>query len=241
METHGNGDNPPPEGDRPPEEPADAPDLPALPEGVVIPDDVSALEPDVDKIQAELAGAPPAEPGPPEPASPREPSPAMPLVIMAVAIAITLVSLFAMAWSGTGTPDRAGNSAPSLPDEVALTDDTGQPRSVGAQAPAAVLLIERCGDCTELIADTAAAAPAGVSVVVVGDSAPRYPPDLPAAAANLVLLADPDGELRSALTLGPPPAGAATVVLADRDEIVRTTPSTNSIEPYQDALATLGG
>lgn len=238
MGTHGNGDNLPPD-DRSPDEPIHLPELPELPADVVVPDDLSELAAEADQVRAQLAGGPDPSRGAPEIPQRREPSAALPMVIMMIAVMITLVSLFAMAWSGSPSTPPAGSGDAALPDDVALPDETGQLRNVAAFAPAAVLLVERC-QCDDLIAQTVAAVPAGATVVVVGEAAPQRPADVPAGATNLLLLSDPDGALRSALGLQPPPVNAATVVLADRDQIIRTTPATDTIESYEDALPRLG-
>lgn len=249
MGTHRNGDSKPPEGDRPPDEPPGPSELPALPDDVVIPDDPAALAAEAEAVREELRRGqvwredPPAPDDLPwfaasSPASRPEPSVGVPLMIMTSAVVITLVSMLAMVLSGPDTPapDRTVSPVP----EVVLTDEAGQASNLAALPPMVIILVESCA-CDALIADTVRAAPPGVTVIAVDGTPPPRPDGLPGGTSTLRLLGDPDGELRSALGLGPPPAGAATVVLADRDGIVRTTPATNTIESYADALPGLGG
>lgn len=262
MGKHGNGDNVPPEGDRWPDEPVGMPDLPALPEGVIIPDDLSELGTEAERIRAEFEqeereqrerprdlgyGPDLAELADPAdrvhretpwfagPSARPEPSVGMPLTIMSVAVVITVVSLFAMLMSSPGARDQGGSGSP-VP-EVVLTDASGRATNVASLMPAAILFVESC-ECGELIADTVAAAPPGVTVIAVGATPPPAPADLPPG-PGLVLLGDPQGELRAALGLAAPPAGAATVVVADQREIIRTTPATDTVESFADALASL--
>jgi hypothetical protein len=263
MGKHGNGDNLPPDGDRWPDEPVDLPALPALPEGVTIPDDLSGLGDEADWIRAEFEreqreppAAPPAPAFEPDPAGlpeagdrlhPRtpwfagagpsgrsEPSVGIPLMIMSVAVVITIVSMFAMLMTSPDSGSPAGRTVP----EVVLTDTTGRATNVAALTPAVILFVESC-QCERLIADTLQVVPPGVTVVVVGATSPPIVAEPPPGPGQLVLLDDPEGELRSALGLSAPPADAATVVVASPDEIIRITPATDTVESYADALASL--
>jgi hypothetical protein len=249
MGIHRNGDSMPPEGDRPPDEPLGLPDLPALPDGVVIPDDPAALAAEAEAVREQLRrgqldrqdqSAPDELPwfAGDGPVSRPEPSVGVPLMIMTFAVVITLVSMLAMVLSG---PDPRAPERSSLPvPEVVLTDDAGRASNLASLPPVVIILVESCA-CDALIADTVRAAPPGVTVVAIGRTPPPRPDGLAAGAGGLRLLGDPEGEVRSALHLGAPPVGAATVVLADRAGIVRTTPATNTIESYADALPGLGG
>lgn len=239
MGTHGNGDNGPADGDRWPEEPAELRELPALPHDVTIPDDLAAIADEAEQIRAELDHErrhPP--PSRPPAAADSEPTLAVPFSIMSVAVVITLVSLFAMAWSGANVADQAEEHTRPLPS-VVLTDATGQATDVTAATPVAIMLVESC-DCAGLIADTVAAAPPEVTVIAIGRTAPAHPPGV-AGGADLRLLADPDGEVRNVLGLGRPHDDTATVVLIDRDQtITHTAPAATSTDSYYDHLATLG-
>ena len=237
MGTHRNGDLPP-DGDRWPDEPLDLPDLPDLPDGVVVPDDLSALAAEAEQVRAELARESHDSPWftRDSAATRREPAVGAPLVIMTVAVVITLVSMFAMLMSGSGgrAPALGGTPVPG----IVLTDNNGEARNLAALTPVAIILVEEC-DCGRLIADTVRAAPPGVTVVAVGLTPPPPPAELTPGTGRLVLLGDPDGVLRSALNLRGPPANAATVVIADQTTVTRTTPATNTIESYRDALTAL--
>jgi hypothetical protein len=236
MGKHGNGDNFPADGDRWPEDPADLPELPPLPDDVTVPDDPAALAEEAERLRAELARRRTSPDGLWDGATQSEPSLAMPLMIMSVAVLITLVSLFGMAWSGSQV-DRTADQPRSLPD-VILTDASGQATSVSRVGPVVIMMVESC-DCSDLIAETVAAAPPGVTVLAVGSTAPAHPPGV-AGGSDLRLLADPDGELRAALGLTRPYANTATVVLADQDRnITHTVPAATTISSFEDALATL--
>jgi hypothetical protein len=242
MGKHGNGDNTPADGDRWPDKPGELPELPALPEGVTVPDDLSALADEADLVRAELDHERREGPGPPAESADASrttgPALATPLLIMAVAVVISLVSLFAMAWSGTNMTERAGEHHHALPG-IVLTDAAGQPTDITAVTPVVIMMVESC-DCGELIAETVAAAPPGVTVVAVGDEVPAHPAGV-TGGAHLRLLADPDGELRDALRLGAPHAGTAAVVLADQDRtVIHTVPAATSTAPYEEQLASLG-
>lgn len=246
MGTHhgGNGGGDvPPEGDRPPD-----PDLPELPpEWGEVPDDPSELAAEAAAIRAELAQERISDrPGPTVPDEGRDgdaqPSVAAPLLIMAVAVVITLVSLFAMAWSSTGslTGDREGPEpagASGLPP-LSLSDHAGRQVALQAQTPMALLLVEEC-DCQHLIAATAAAAPASVRVVTVGHSPPPAPGGLAPDDPQPLRLADPSGELRAQLDLGTP-TDTATVLLVDGEGQIRhTVPAATSVAQFQGDLTDL--
>jgi hypothetical protein len=163
-----NGDNVPPEGDRPPDPDLPDPQLPDLPAELTIPDDLSELGDEVERIRSELAREHRLPGGGRRPASIGEPSIGLPLLIMSVAVLITLVSLFVMAWSGTesGTGDSevptAADGVSQLP-AITLTDAGGEPVSLTGRLPMVLMLIEFC-HCEALLAETVAAAPSEVTV-----------------------------------------------------------------------------
>lgn len=238
MGTNGNGDGSSSDGD-PPQEGRGGSELPALPEGVVVPDDVSDLADEVERVRAELAPPELALPATEGPGTGRRPAmPAGPvLVIISFAVVITLVSLFAMVWSPPAGPGTATDVTPPLPD-VVLTDRAGRATDVAALAPAVLLFVERCR-CDRVVRDTARLAAPDVAVILISDSAPEPPSDL-AASVTLRSLADPDGTLRATLELGAPPVEAATVVIAGRDGVEHVSPSADSVAPYRAPLANLG-
>lgn len=254
MGTHhgSDGGSLPPDGDHQPDDPHGLPELPPEWGEIRIPDDASELAAEAEQVRRELAERrhePSARSKPAGGAGASgeaEPSAAIPLLIMSVAVLVTLVSLFAMTWSGSGTPD-ATTSVPEsdlgevLPG-VPLVDAAGRPVSLTAHAPLVLLLVEECADCGELVAATASAAPAAVAVAAVGRSAPEWPPELdPGAGPAPLLLADPDQSLRTALELGTP-ANAATVILVDQDgRVVRTVPAATAVSQFQADLTELAG
>jgi hypothetical protein len=238
----GNGDNVPPDGDRPQGSSPD-PELPALPSDIQIPDDLSELAEEAERVRQELArerrearsrrrSASPAGGG--------EPSIGVPLIIMSVAVIITLVSLFAMTWSGSNTitPDPAGTEAPAQLPELTLNGADGEPVSLADRVPMALMLIEEC-DCGPLLAATVAAAPPGVTVAAVDQQAPSRPAGLADDDPAPLLVADPTGRVRAQLDLGPP-TDAATVVLVNQDgQITRAHEAVTSLAQFQSDLTNL--
>jgi hypothetical protein len=144
-----------------------------------------------------------------------------------------------MAWSGTSsiTPDRSGDQPPELPP-ITLVDAAGRRVTLAAQAPVAIMLVEEC-ECAGLVAATAAAAPPGVTIAMVGHIAPAAPAGLTPGDPVPLRLADPGGLLRDQLNLGAP-GDAATVVLVDRHrQIVLTQEDATSVARYQAELTDL--
>lgn len=246
MGTHhsGNGDNVPPEGDRPRD-----PELPELPPewgNIEIPDDPSELAAEAEQVRQELdrerrEGRPPGSASRSvTPAGGAEPSIGVPLLIMSVAVMITLVSLFAMTWSGSTSvsPDGASTERPTQLPPLLLADATGRQVSLAAYPPAAIMLIEEC-DCADLLTTTVAAAPQGVTVVAIGYSPPPQPAGLTAGDPTPLLLGDPGGSVRAELDLGSP-TGAATVVLVNQaGQITSTHLAATSVEQFQAELTKL--
>lgn len=237
MGTNRDSDGPPPDGGGWPERSPDLPELPDLPPDVRIPDDPAELAAEAAQVRAELAG----RPGPGHRRRVLAPGAGpvrLPAVIMSVAVVITLVSLIAIAWSRPPVPTDPSAADPAPLPAVTLYDQAGQATTTAGLAPAVIMFVEECR-CGGLIDRTAAEAPAGVTVAVVGPSAPSLPAGL-GPDADVRSLADPDGALRQALELGAPPAEAATVVLVDRTGVVQVSPAASSVDPYLDALARLG-
>jgi hypothetical protein len=249
MGTVGNGDGWPDSG-----QPDGLPDLPAEWGRVVIPDDPAELAAEAEIVRQDLRrehhlrarrGYPPAfgHPADAEPASVR-----LLLLIMSVALLATLTSLLAVVWQANQRPPgipraSAGGGTPSrtLP-ALELVDAGGSTVGLRSLLPAVLILTEGC-TCTEVIAQAAAAAPAGVTVVPVtsGRSAPSslavraLPP-----AASVRALADPTDELHSFLTGVTPQPGTATVLLvALSGEVVRVLPGVTSVEDYRNELLLL--
>lgn len=251
MGTHG-GDsgNPPPDGDHPPDEPVELPELPPEWGDLKIPDDASELAAEAEQVRRELAERRAAEHPPfslfrcrprSDKTGDRGPSVGGPLLVMSMAVLITMISLFAMAWSGTRPPagaDPQADPVETLP-QVTLTDASGVPVPLGTRAPLAILLIEECDDCAGLVAATAAAAPEGVTVAAVGHSAPAPPPALEPGVPEPLLLSDPYQLVRASLALDAP-TNAATVVLVNADQrVTHTFPAVTAIGQYRAELVDL--
>lgn len=246
---HGGDSGNPPDGDHQPDEPVDLPELPPEWGDLTIPDDPSELAAEAEQVRRELAERRAAEAGHPsfgffrsrESAGERQPSVGGPLLIMSVAVLITLISLFAMAWSGSSRPtgvDPEADPVETLP-QVTLTDADGSPVALTAQAPVAILLIEECTDCANLVAATAGAAPPGVTVAAVGHSPPPPPPGLEPDAPTPLLLGDPYQVVRASLALAAP-TNAATVVLVNADQqVTHTFPTVTAIGQFQAELGDL--
>jgi len=237
--------------------------LPGLPDEwgvIVIPDDLSELSDEVSAVRAELEGSQyhtrwqrfADRPGMRALRRIGAASLRAPVLIISMAVLVTVASLFASAWPGparspatqrtaTTTDDRSG----TLP-ALELIGSDGKTVPLRAQLPAVVLLIDGC-DCAGLIADTVAAAPAGIAVVTVvaGAAAGQTGGAPPTNAApstqgpTVRALRDPTGELRAGLRLGAPD-GTAAALLVNRDgEIVRRIDRTAMIEEFRPDLARL--
>jgi hypothetical protein len=251
---NGNGGTPPDGGGRP----EGVPDLPPEWGTVVIPDDLSELAEETEAIRRDLRRQARRETwgrrlGWPVRRGSTESSLRLPLLIMAVAVLATLTSLFAVTWSGRQPPvppvARQTASAPAptrtMP-AIDLIDVDGSPVSLRGLLPAAVMLTDGC-DCAGLVADTAAAAKPGVTVVTVTkSSAPPARASTPrgpgTGAATVRTLADPAGELRGSLQLGTQGTGqVATVLLVARTgDILSTVPAARTVEDIRPDLVRLG-
>ena len=179
----------------------DLPDFPPEWGTIVIPDDAAELDDEAHELRRErrresrrsrlrsafgLA-----------PAGQDAPSLGVPVVIMAVAVITTLLSLFVVTWdhrrSATAPVGPGTASVTAVPlVSVTLSDAGGARVQLGDVLPAVLLLVQGC-DCPELIAAVAAAAPAPITVIPVDRSAPCAV----GAAPNVRCLADPDGALTS--------------------------------------------
>ena len=251
-----NGGNWPPDGGSP----DGLPDLPEEWGVIVVPDDLSELSEEVSAVRAELhrslhrtrwqrftdrpamralrrAGA----------ASLRAP-----VLIISMAVLVTVASLFASAWPGPSrspatqrtatTTDDRGDTLPALE----LLGSDGKTVALRAQLPAVVLLTDGC-DCAGLVADTAAAAPAGIAVITVvngaaaGQTGAAPPTNAvpPAQSTKVRALRDPTGELRSGLDLGASDGTAAVLLVNRGGEVVRKITRTFTVEDFRPDLARL--
>lgn len=226
-------------GGTPPEDggahPGDLPEFPPEWGTVVIPDNAAELEEEAAALRRELRRDHRRERvrtafGVGQPTREGQPlSLGVPVVIMAVAVLTTLASLFIVTWGRQPSPPVPVATPPSKVAQVTaptpvladlvLPDSSGEPVRVGDLLPAVILLADGC-NCTPLVSDVSAVAPAGVTVVPVGRTAPCTA----GGPANVRCLADPDGQLRSryAGNAGTDPA-SATAVLVARSGLVAST------------------
>jgi hypothetical protein len=236
-------------------------DLPDLPEEwgvIVIPDDLSELDDEVEAIRAELRQAGKRSRWQQFAARPairrlrRVGAAAVkaPVLVISMAVLVTVASLFASAWPGPpGSPNTPGTASTadgpgSLP-ALELVGTDGQNVALLAQLPAVVLVTDGC-DCAQLVADTTAAVRPDIAVVTVSSTAPPStgitPPTgaTPQAQGKTVrALRDPTAELRKDLHLGTPDGTAAALLVNRGGEIVRTVLRTKSIESFRPDLARL--
>jgi hypothetical protein len=233
MGTHrGNGGNWTPDGEGARD---DLPELPPEWGEVVIPDDPAELAEEAEQVRRELARQAPAR-GWLHRAGAGEPSLGIPLLIMATAVLITLISLFAMAWQGSRPRPPATSAAATVLPALSLDTAAGPAVPLRTLTPAVIMLVEECA-CDDLVAATVEAAPDGVTVVAVHDSAPPLAADQ--APENLRRVLDPSADLRAALDLGPP-GPVASVLLVDRTgRIVTTVPAARTLATYRSALGDL--
>jgi hypothetical protein len=200
------GDLRPDNGGTPPEDgggarPGGLPEFPPEWGTIIIPDDASELDDEAAALRRELRrhnrrtrlrtafGI--------HQAGPDAPSLGVPVVIMAVAVITTLLSLFVVTWDRRPTlPVTSGTeSAPVAPaalGDVSLADAGGDPVRLGGVLPAVLLLADNC-DCAALIAAISAAAPPPVTIVPIGRTAPCPV----GTATNVRCLADPRGVVTS--------------------------------------------
>ncbi len=255
----GNGGNWPPDGGGPPD---DLPDFPPEWGVIVIPDDAAELDPEAGRIRRELRREgrrarwrrrlhlPPRHPD----AGTDESTIGVPMLVIAIAVLATLLSLFVVAWPAqprgrgdqtvpTSSAASAGQpSAWSLPD-LALAAADGSQLRLHDTLPAVVLLVDGCS-CGDLIAQTAAAvagtgAPIGV-LTVARSAVPALPPGPRAWAAT-----DPAGALYGAVTgasnAAPVGTNRATVLLVSaQGVVVKLLPVSGSVEDFRADLAKLG-
>lgn len=259
-------------GERPPEG-GGVPDLPPEWGLIVIPDDASELDDEATTLRKEWRraarinrwrqrfGLTPVKIGRGGGAG----SLALPLLIMTIAILATLTSLFALVWPGhpvrrpPNWQPSAAASAMTLAD-LTLLDSSATPVRLHDNLPAVILLVDGC-NCPGLISATAAAAPASVTVLAVGQAAPPLPdaaagagasaapagqdpasPDRQqagAAGARLRALADPTGLLRTTFHVGRTVTGEALAVLVRKGGQIVDTVRVNSVDQLRAQLSRL--
>jgi hypothetical protein len=206
------------------------PDLPPEWGSVVIPDDAAELEAEAYEVRRELRarawrnrlgallGMRADRRGPA--------SLGVPIVIMAVAVFTTLLSLFVVTWD-----HRRGATAPAGPDaaaqqlqlpiaDVTLTDAAGARVRLGNLVPAVLLLVGDDCDCTDLVRAIADATPKPITVVPIGTTAICAV----GAIKNVWCLADPAGAVTGRYPAAQAPTDPPTLALGAS----ATPPSTAS-------------
>ncbi|GIE98002.1 hypothetical protein [Paractinoplanes rishiriensis] len=241
-----------------------ADDLPDLPEEwgvIVIPDDLSELDDEVEAIRAELRLTDESTRW-----SRFANRPAMrrvrriastglraPVLIISMAVLVTVASLFASAWPGpprqpatqrtAATAEARSTVLPAL--ELVGTD--GQTVPLNGRLPAVILFVEKC-DCATLVSDTVAAVRPEIAVLTVAGSAAAAtaagtPPTgaTPQAQGKYVRsLHDPAGNVRDQLGL---PAltqtdDTAAILLVDKSgHIAIKVDRTKSVDSIRHHLA----
>ena len=213
--------------------PGDLPDFPPEWGTIVIPDDAAELDEDAHALRRELRrdsrrgrlrsafGLASADQD--------APSLGVPVVIMAVAVITTLLSLFVVTWdhrrSATAPVGPGTASATDVPlVSVTLADAGGARVQLGDVLPAVLLLVQNC-DCPELIEAIAAAAPAPITVIPVD----RMAPCEVGAAPNVRCLADPDGALTSRYAGAEPPSTEASPDLSGSPPTSPSSPTITAV------------
>ena len=239
-------------------------DLPAIPPEwgpIVIPDDPAALAVEAELVRRELRrtrrqdrwrrrfGLPTGDSGPPGGHRPHEIAALrLPLILMLVAVLAAMAGMFTVAWpdrpSGSSTPTPTPAMLPDRPlPALDLVDSTGATVSIRSLLPAVILLVETC-DCADQIAATAAAAPAGVSVVAVTSSATtpgRPPPTLAVGQPATYALADPAAGIRAFLDVEAVPDSATALLVTETGDVIRLVVQAYSVETYRADLELLVG
>ncbi len=231
------------------------PDFPPEWGTIVIPDDASELDNEAEQVRRELSQEARRDQvgrllGVPFPYSSAATAPSglgVPLVIMAVAILTTLISLFVVTWdrrpdqplpvtAAPGGGTSAEQPAPDTPvTDLAFVDSTGLRTRLGDLLPAVILFVDGCA-CTDLVIGAAsAAAPDGIHVVAVAPTAPN----LAGAPAGVKALADPGAILRSRYAPGGSATDATSGLLINRaGEVKRVNIRTvDDLTPHLSRLA----
>ncbi|GAA2702681.1 hypothetical protein ACFY2R_24530 [Micromonospora olivasterospora] len=227
--------------------------LPGLPPEwgrVVVPDDASALAEEAEQVRRELRrragrtrwrgrlGLAPRPDG-------RLPL-GLPLLVVLVAVLATVAGLFAVTWPRPPrTPDR-----PTVEPYPTPTDLTGRPLpalelidaenaavSLRASLPAMIILVDACA-CPQRVAEAAALAPPGVTVVTVTGGR-TVDPTTASVPPPVRALADPAGGLRAFLRLPPRPDTAPALLVDRGGAVLRVVPELRSAEDYRADLSRL--
>jgi hypothetical protein len=212
-----NGGNWPPDGGVPDR----LPDLPPEWGDIVVPDDLSSLATEVATIRAELHREQDRTPwqrfarrvGLRRDGHSRATALRGPALIIAMAVLVTLASLWASAWPGparpTGTQRTAGGTDSRTLPALEMVGTDGQAVPLRGQLPAVILLVDGC-DCARLVSDTALAVKPETAVITVvsgpaaGTGAAAAGPPVAQTAGNPTA-----GTQTSGTGAGLPSAGAA--------------------------------
>lgn len=238
-------------------------DLPDLPEEwgvIVIPDDLSELDDEVEAIRAELRLT-----GEPTRWARFADRPAMrvarrfaattlraPVLIISLAVLVTVASLFASAWPGPPrqpaaqrTAAATGTHGDSLP-ALELVGADGQNVPLRGRLPAVILFIEKC-DCARLVSDTVDRVRPHITVITVvapgvAAGTAGTPPTgaAPQAQGKTVrVLHDPAGQVRDQLGLAEPDDTAAVLVVDSGGTIISKIQRTADFAEIEPQLARL--
>jgi len=223
--------------------PDEIPDLPPDWGHIVVPDDASALAEEAEQVRRELRQLARRRRWQRRLRLTSNSGLVLPLLIVATATVISLISLFAVAWPRH--PDQPDSSptieqvAASPAPDLILRDDTGADVPLREARSVVVLVVGECS-CTALISETIElAADEGVGVLVVGAlAAPSLPPD---AGPDVMALSDPSGALLTEVGQSNAPPSTAAVMLIDADgNVVRVLAGARTAAEFSSDLVRLG-
>jgi hypothetical protein len=234
---------------RPPQDDSGLPDLPPEWGTVVIPDDLTELGREAAEFRRATRRAARNNRwrrriGLAPKAANDSPPVGIPLLIMCIAIVAALTSLFAVTVTTHGTPSATPTTTAPLPSatqpmyDISLQTADGKVIRTDDHLPAIFLLLDGCA-CASLIQQTAASAPADVTVLIVDKTPPFVAEGIRATA-----LADPEQALLAIYGAGadrnPTPAGVPTALLVNSIGVVTTaiSPAFN-VDDFAKQLALL--
>ncbi|GAA5202195.1 hypothetical protein GCM10023322_83570 [Rugosimonospora acidiphila] len=240
-------------GDNGGERPHDGSGVPGLPPewgAIVIPDDAAELDHEAAALRREWRRTARRSrwrkrlrlpPKPKKLSGDTSPTLGIPLLIMTVAIIATLTSLFALAWPSRSTHNGTAGAAPAsgssaLPD-VTLLDGSNKAVQLRENLPAVILLVDGC-DCGRLISAASTAAPASVTVLAVGRTAPPLPS--PLLGHRIRAVADPNSVLRSRYASSTTVDGVVAVLVGSTGKIDRTIQPVRTVADFRTYLTHLG-
>lgn len=176
---------------------------------------------------------------------PPEPSIGLPLLIMAIAVVVTLISLFVVAWPGQQRQVLQSDRSSTRVAEIALVDASGTPVRLRDVLPAVIVLVEGC-ECHRLLSELAVVSRDHVAIIAVARSSPSVavsPPDDRWAPYQSITpvrpLADPSDALRTRLGLPAPTGPASVALISGTGEVVRLVPRSRSVNEFRLDLASL--